>query len=92
MEKTFEQLLMEAYNRPDPKPYLFQVGQTIRVLKGRSKDGQTPIYWNGALAIVVRRYCTGIHKEHWYVLRHSVNGYEDEFREEEIDSRYARRS
>jgi len=90
MEQTFEQMLMAAYMKPDPNPFLYQEGQTIRVLNGRSKDGQTPTYWNGALAVVVRRYCTGIHKEHWYVLRHS-NGREDEFREEEIDGRYRRK-
>lgn len=88
---TFEELLVAAYNRPDPNPYFFKEGQTVRVLNGRSKDGQTPTYWNGALALVVGRYCTGIHKEHWYKLQHIGRNVVDEFREEEIDSRYRRK-
>ena len=90
MADTFADLLVKAYNKPDPKPFAFQEGQTIRVVKGVSKDGQTPAFWNGALAVVVRRYCTGIYKDHWYVLRHS-NGIQDEFREDEIDFRYRRK-
>lgn len=39
-------LIMEAVRRPDPKPYLFLVGQRVRVLLRRSDDGQTPAHWD----------------------------------------------
>lgn len=92
MSETFMDLLVKAYNRPDPKPYLFEPGQKVRVLKGRSEDGQTPHYWNGAMAVVVGRYTTGIHKEHWYKLHHVEKNVVDEFREEEIDARYRKKT
>jgi hypothetical protein len=84
-------LLAEAYNAPDPNHYLFQVGQVARLRKGRSNDGQTPACWDGAVVGVMGRYCTGLHKEHWYKVRHMGNGATGEFAEDEFDARYARR-
>ncbi len=82
--------IARVYAMPDPQPYLFAEWQTVRLRKGRSNDGQTPARWDGAKCLVVSRYTTGIHKEHWYVLRHD-NGDTAEFQEDEIDARYARR-
>lgn len=87
---SFEQLLLDAYNKPDPNPYPFDIGQKVRLRKGRSNDGQTPRCWDGAICEVVRRYATGIGKYHWYILRHLDNGATSEFEEDEIDARYAR--
>lgn len=84
------QWIVDAYNRPDPNPFLFVEGQKVRVLKGRSNDGQTPAYWDGAIAVVVDFYCTGLMKEHYYKLRHLENGFTDSFKECEIDRRYVR--
>jgi hypothetical protein len=83
-------LLVEAYNRPDPNPFLYEVGQTVRLLLGRSRDGQTPECWNGAKCVVVSRVASGLSKQHWYAIRHPC-GAVDEFREEEIDARYIRK-
>lgn len=83
-------LLVQAYNRPDPNPFLYEVGQTVRLLLGRSRDGQTPWHWNGAKCVVESRFASGISKQHWYVLRHPC-GTVDDFREEEIDARCIRK-
>lgn len=84
--------MVKAYNKPDPNPYLFEVGQTIRLKKGRSNDGQTPKQWDGCLAIVVSRHCSGLLKEHWYRLKHKDYDVIEEFREEEIDFRFIRKN
>lgn len=83
------ELMTKAYAAPDPNPYLFEVGQTVRLRLRRSDDGQTPRCWDGAVVTVEHRYCTGLHKEHWYKLK--LNGVVCEFREDEIDARYAKR-
>ena len=90
MAETFMDMIASAYRKPDTKPYLFKVGQTVRVKNGRSSDGQTPKQWDGCLAIVVSKYCTGLLKEHWYRLKHKDYQIIEEFREEEIDLRYSR--
>lgn len=89
-QDDFMDLLAKRYAEPDLNPYLFEIGQKVRLRLGRSNDGQTPRHWDGAVATVESRYCTGLHKEHWYKLRHS-NGQLAEFCEDEIDARYARR-
>ena len=83
------QMIVDRYNDPDPNPYLFQVGQRVRINKGVTQDGQTPKFWDGGFAIVEKRKCGGLCKEHWYTLKHA-NGCTDDFREEELDSRYSR--
>lgn len=85
---SLSQLLVDAYNKPDPKPYLFQVGQLVRLRKGRSNDGQTPRYWDGAFGRIEARYTTGIHKEHWYKIRHESENEISAFFEDELDARY----
>lgn len=85
------QLLVNEYNKPDPRPYLFEVGQTVRVVKSVVNDGQTPKHWAGATGSVERRKTTGLHKDHWYVVRHATGNVTCEFREDELDRRYARR-
>lgn len=90
MSDDFAKLLVDAYNRPDPNPYLFQIGQTVRLKLGLSDDGQTPRCWDGAKCEVVKRRCSGLYKEHWYILRHLELNATEEFREYEIDRRYSR--
>lgn len=87
------EMLIARYREPDPLPYAFQLNQAVRVLSDIASDGQTPVYWAGAKAIVVRRYTTGLHKEHFYVVRSisSQTGRECEFRESELDQRYRRK-
>jgi hypothetical protein len=83
------QRLMDHMNRPDPRPYLFAVGQRVRVCKSVTQDGQTPKHWAGAIGIVEERKTSMLHKDHWYAV--SANGRRCEFREEELDFRYAKR-
>jgi len=83
------ELMAAQYAKPDPNPYLFQIGQTVRLRKGRSNDGQTSRAWDGAIVTVIDRYCTGMFKDHWYKLR-LASGAINEFKEYEIDARYAR--
>ena len=86
--EPLDDLIMRAARMPDPKPYLFQVGQTVRIIKRVIDDGQTPLYWSGAKVIVQSRGCTPLFKTHVYVLKHP-NGAEDQFVEEELDRRYS---
>lgn len=82
--------LREAYAKPDPKPFCFQIGQTVRLKKGRSNDGQTPKHWDGAICKVVSRLSTGLLKRHWYKLLHLTQNVTCDFEEDEIDARYVR--
>lgn len=84
------ELIAAAYAKPDPNPYLFEVGQTVRLRKGRSDDGQTPEYWDGAIVTVVSRHCTGMMKYHYYKVRYP-GGPTCDFEEDEFDMRYAKR-
>lgn len=82
--------IVEAYRKLDPKPFLFEIGQKVRLRKGRSEDGQTPKCWDGAMCEVVNRQSTGLMKRHWYFLKHLENQVISEFEEDEIDARYSR--
>jgi hypothetical protein len=82
-------LLEISIKTPDNKPLLYEVGQAVRVLKGLSQDGQTPKFWDGAIAKVISRGSSPVMKIHSYRLQHP-NGAIDDFREEELDRRYAR--
>lgn len=84
-------LLVQVANEPDPNPFLFKVGQKVRVLKKVVDDGQTPHYWAGSICEVIGRSSSFLHKDHWYALKHT-NGFTDLFSEEELDNRYAIRS
>jgi uncharacterized protein YodC (DUF2158 family) len=83
--------IAEAYARPDPNPFIFQVGQMVRLKKGRSDDGQTPEYWDGAIVKVVSMYSTGLLKNHWYKVLHAGQNVTCDFEEDEFDQRYARK-
>ena len=83
--------LMEVVNRPDPRPFIFTVGQMSRVRSNVSQDGQTPKYWDGAKVEVLSRHRTMLHKDHVYKVRHLVNGKTCQFYEHELDHRYARK-
>ena len=81
----------KMYATPDTKPFLFQIGQKVRLALNVSKNGQTPIYWDAAIVTVVSRYVTGMWKDHWYKLRHK-NGQCEDFKEYEINRRYSRKN
>jgi hypothetical protein len=83
---TLTDLILKAYREPDPKPYLFRCGQQVRVLRKVIDDGQTPTHWAGRIGCITRRYTTGIHKDHWYLVE--ASGSRCEFRESELDRRY----
>lgn len=87
-------IILDAYNKPDPKQYLFDVGQVVRVRNFVVEDGQTPGYWAGARAVVDRRWTTGLHKDHIYHLRldRPSGPVTCEFREYELDSRFRRQA
>lgn len=82
-------LVADAYRRPDPRPYVFEVGQPGRVRLVVAEDGQTPPWWAGARVRVTGRRTTGLHKDHWYKVR-ADDGRTCEFREDELDRRFAR--
>jgi hypothetical protein len=86
-----DQWIIDAVNRPDPHPFLFTVGQTVRVRNGVSDDGQTPHYWNGAMCVVMSCRSTWLNKRHCYELMHIEKQVVDSFEEDEIDRRYARK-
>ena len=83
-------LLLQATNEPDPKPYLFEVGQKVRI-KACIKDGQTPEYYSGAKVIIISTHCTMLLKEHYYEIRHLENNKICIFKEDEIDGRFRRK-
>lgn len=90
MNDMYEKIA-EMYAAPDPNPYLFIVGQKVRLKLGRSNDGQTSRCWDGAIVTVISRYCTGMFKDHWYKLM-LPSGSINEFKEYEIDARYTRKA
>ena len=70
---TLKDKLVEMANRPDPKPFLFNVGQMSRVRSNISEDGQTPEYWDGAKVEILSRDSTPLFKTHVYKVRHLDN-------------------
>lgn len=89
---TLAELLTARYAEPAPTKPLFAVGQVVRVIRGVSNDGQTHHSWNGAIAVVVRRYTTGLSKEHRYVITNKATAATDDFGQRELDHRYVRKS
>lgn len=92
MTDALSEMLMQAYNEPDTKPYLFQIGQKVRIRTGRSLDGQTPPYWDGATGKILSRKCSWLHKDHWYKILHDTVNFTCEFREDELDLRFSRKN
>lgn len=89
--KSFEEQLIENINRPCQRCFLYEVGQKVRVRKGRSFDGQTPEYWDGALGKIVYKNHTLFSKTHFYRIQHLENNKICEFEEYELDRRYIRK-
>jgi hypothetical protein len=83
-------MIEQAYAEPDPHPYYFSIGSSVRLKKGQSDDGQIDQMWDGAWVTILSFYCTGIHKEHWYKVRH-LNRWTAEFAEYDFDQRFAKR-
>lgn len=82
--------LLEAAKKPIESEPAFSVGQTVRVLKNVSDDGQTPKYWSGAKCECIGRGVGGMIMKRWvYQLRHE-NGRTCEFQEHELDLRFAK--
>lgn len=69
----------------------FQIGEVVRLRKGRSDDGQTPSYWDGAHVEVVLVYPDITTGHRWYKVRHMTRNAVCEFREYEIDLRCVKR-
>jgi len=89
-EKSFEEMLVENMRKPDPNPFLYVAGQTGRVKKGVSNDGQTPEYWDGAKVEILSQHRTIFLREHIYKVRHLVNNITCEFKEYKLDRRFSR--
>jgi hypothetical protein len=83
-----DDLIQKALSIPDTKPFLFQKGQVVRIKGHPSTDGQTPSYWDEALAQVISFRSTLFSKTHIYTLKHLMNNAEDIFEEDELDRRY----
>lgn len=90
MSNPLMEQLLKVFQKPDPQPFLFAAGQTVRVNKSVADDGQTPEDWAGALAKVLRQKSSSLSKNHWYSLKHLANGNTCDVSEEDIDMRYAR--
>lgn len=90
-KESLSDLIMKVVKEPDTKPYLYKVGQVGRVKSGVSRDGQTPLYWNGAKVVILTISASVMWKEHWYKVKHIGNNKIEEFREYELDKRFARK-
>ena len=77
-------MAQDAYAKRGMRPFLFKLGQWVRLKKGRSDDGQTPAFWDGATVTVTGMYSTGAYERHWYHVRHG-NGNQATFVEHEFD-------
>ena len=89
-KKSFEEMVVENFNKPDPNPYLYKIGQIGIVKKGVSDDGQTPEYWDGAKVQILSQHRTLFIREHYYRVKHSVKNVIDDFKEYELDRRFSR--
>lgn len=90
MTENLADLIMKVVNEPSPRPFAFEIGQTVRICVSCVEDGQTPLYWKGAVCKVVDRRATMFSKTHTYLLEHE-NGNQDYFEESELDYRYGKR-
>lgn len=91
MNDTISEMLVAAMNKPDSNPFLFEVGQTVRVVKRVIDDGQTPEHWSGAMGTVISQRCTMLSKRHWYKVKHAGRNCTCDFEEDELDFRFAKR-
>ena len=75
------------------EPFLYEVGQKVRVSKWVTEDRQTPKYWAGALAHVLRRYDGGLFvPKHFYDVKMLHGDKVCVFKEDELDRRYIRKN
>lgn len=87
---SFADKFMAHMVAPSERPFAFDVGQTVRVCVSCAEDGQTPLFWKGAVCKIISRRWTMLSKTHMYLLEHE-NGTQDDFSEEELDYRYGKR-
>lgn len=75
------------------KPFLYEVGQKVRIRKNIVQDGQTPEYWSGALCQILSRQNVGMFlPKHMYKVRLLHGDKICDFFEYEIDMRYIRKN
>lgn len=79
--------LLEHMVKPPETDCPFEIGQTVRILKSVTEDGQTPEFWAGAKVEVIGTRNTMLHKE-WLVKCRHENGAEEYFKSYEVDWRY----
>ena len=92
MNTELRKKLIEAANKVPLRPYIFIRGQVGRVKSGVIQDGQTPKYWGGAKVIIISRKRTPLFKSHIYTVKHLENNRTCEFKEDELDKRFRRKS
>ena len=74
------------------EPFLYEVGQKVRIRKNVIYDGQTPKYWGGALCQILSRQNVGFVPKHIYKVRLLHGDKVCDFFEYEIDMRYIRKN
>ena len=80
-------ILKMANDHSRDKPFLFEVGQEVKVRKFTLDDGQTKGYWIKQRCVVLNQIRTMIAKRNYYRLQHP-NGAIDDFEEDELDYRF----
>jgi hypothetical protein len=88
-KETIPEIFEKAMKEPAP-PFAFQEGRKVRILKRVVEDGQTPLYFSGAIGLIKKRCIMGILMKtpYYYV---EVNSHTEPFSEEELDHRYAQK-
>ena len=85
--------LVEMAGKCD-KPQRFKLGDRVRVLNTVIRDGQTPVYWAGAIGEIANFGCSPIMHIHSYKIKvyFTVGGCKTcDFKEEELDIRFAKK-
>lgn len=87
-----ENLIVKAANdKSRDKPFIFEIGQSVRPCKHVLDDGQTREYWILEKSIVLNQVRTMLSKTNYYRLQHP-NGAIDDFEQDELDHRFVKRS
>lgn len=90
---SFVSLLSGYTPAKDHHPFLYEVGQKVRVSKKVAMDGQTPEYWAGALVqILSRRHADILQYRHLYKVKLLHAEKTCEFFEDEFDRRFIRKN
>lgn len=90
---SFISLLDGFIPSKEHQPFLYEVGQKVRISKRVVESKKLPYYWSGALVqILSRRHADTKAHKHVYKVRILHSDKIGEFYEEEFDRRYIRKN